>query len=157
MLIKLPVSELKSILPGLSRVVPKTSTTPALQGVRINRDEAGQITLTVTDQSTFASYRLEQCVLGETWDGLVPFEILQRTVKSCQPDEPESEEPIKKSINSSFETPQIPQSRRAVTLATAEHDATTPRSMAPLRIKTERLLLAVRVSQRQHRRRPRPQ
>ena len=85
MLIKLPVSELKSILPGLSRVVPKATTTPALQGVRIHRDEAGHITLTVTDQSTFASYRLEQFVPGERWDGLVPFEILQRTVKSCQP------------------------------------------------------------------------
>ena len=82
--IKLPVSELKSVLPVLSKVVPRNSSLPVLRMVRVTRYETGTIQLQVTDIDAFASVTLEGQP-GEPVDLLVSFDALARTAKGCSP------------------------------------------------------------------------
>lgn len=82
--IKLPVSELKSVLPVLSKVVPRHSTLPVLRMLRVTRYESGTIQLQVTDLDAFASVTLEGQP-GEPVDLLVSFDTLARTTKGCSP------------------------------------------------------------------------
>ena len=82
--IKLPVSELKSVLPVLSKVVPRNSSLPVLRMLRVTRYESGTIQLQVTDIDTFAGVTLEGQP-GEPVDLLVSFDSLTRTAKGCSP------------------------------------------------------------------------
>jgi len=82
--IKLPVSELKSALPALSKVVPRNSSLPVLRMLRVTRYETGTIQLQVTDIDTFASVTLEGQP-GEPVDLLLAFDTLARTAKGCSP------------------------------------------------------------------------
>jgi DNA polymerase III sliding clamp (beta) subunit (PCNA family) len=82
--IKLPVSELKSVLPVLSKVVPRHSTLPVLRMLRVTRYESGTIQLQVTDIDAFASVTLEGQP-GEPVDLLLAFDALARTSKGCSP------------------------------------------------------------------------
>jgi len=82
--IKLPVSELKSVLPVLSKVVPRHSTLPVLRMLRVTRYESGIIQLQATDIDTFASVMLEG-LPGEPVDLLLAFDTLARTTKGCSP------------------------------------------------------------------------
>jgi DNA polymerase III sliding clamp (beta) subunit (PCNA family) len=82
--IKLPVSELKSVLPVLSKVVPRHSTLPVLRMLRVTRYESGTIQLQATDIAAFASVTLEGHP-GEPVDLLLAFDPLARTAKGCSP------------------------------------------------------------------------
>jgi DNA polymerase III sliding clamp (beta) subunit (PCNA family) len=82
--IKLPVSELKSALPVLSKIVPRNSSLPVLRMLRVTRYESGTIQLQTTDIDTFASFTLEGQP-GEPVDLLVAFDALARTAKGCSP------------------------------------------------------------------------
>ena len=82
--IKLPVSELKSALPALSKVVPRNSSLPVLRMLRVTRYESGTIQLQVTDIDAFASVTLEGQP-GEPVDLLLAFDALARTAKGCSP------------------------------------------------------------------------
>lgn len=82
--IKLPVSELKSVLPVLSKVVPRNSSLPVLRMLRLTRYESGTIQLQATDIDTFAGVTLEGQP-GEPVDLLLAFDALARTAKGCSP------------------------------------------------------------------------
>lgn len=82
--IKLPLSELKSVLPVLSKVVPRNSSLPVLRMLRVTRYESGTIQLQVTDIDAFASFTFEGQP-GEPVDLLLAFDTLARTAKGCSP------------------------------------------------------------------------
>ncbi len=81
--ITLPVSELKSALPGFAKVVNKSSMIPALHSLRVTRSKNGTVQLQATDLDGFAAYQLKDTQPGETAELLVPFEPLTKTVKGC--------------------------------------------------------------------------
>lgn len=54
--IKLPVSELKSVVTALSKIVPRNSSLPACRMLRVTRYESGTIQLQTTAIDTFASF-----------------------------------------------------------------------------------------------------
>ena len=79
--ITLPVSELKTALAGLGKVVSKRASLPALQHVRVERLTDGAVAMSATDLDSFASYRFEQASEGKAESMLVPFESLNSIVK----------------------------------------------------------------------------
>jgi len=83
--IKLPVSELKSVLPVLAKVLNRHSSLPVLQHVHIQRSAEGVVKLQVTNLDTFAACRLATVQPGEPVAVLIPFERLAKTVKGCSP------------------------------------------------------------------------
>jgi hypothetical protein len=83
--IKLPVSELKSVLPVLAKVLHRHASLPVLQHVHVSRSAAGVVQLQVTDLDTFAACRLNLPQPGEPFAVLLPFERLLKTVKGCSP------------------------------------------------------------------------
>ncbi len=82
-IITLPVSELKTALTGLSKVVNKSSTLPVLQSIRVCRDNSGSVSLQGTDLDAVATYTTNQP--GPACEFLVPLEALSKTVKSSRP------------------------------------------------------------------------
>src|SRR6266852_8896430 len=80
----LPVSELKTALAGLSKVVSKSSRLPVLQSIRIERDAAGSVTLQSTDLDSFATYSAPQPHPGPSAALLVPLDQLSNAVKSSK-------------------------------------------------------------------------
>jgi len=83
--IKLPVSELKSVLPALTKVLNRNSSLPVLQHIHIQRSVEGVVHLQVTDLDTFAACQLTTIQPGDPFAVLVPFERLAKTVKGCSP------------------------------------------------------------------------
>ena len=82
--IMLPVSELKTALAGISKVVSKSSRLPVLQSIRIERDAAGVVTLQATDLDSFATYSAQQPHSGLPATLLVPLDKLSDAVKSSK-------------------------------------------------------------------------
>ena len=85
--IQLSVSELKSILPGLSKVVSKRSTLPVLGCVKLERDADGQVSIQATDLDDCVTVRLKDPVPGDATAFLVPYEPLSKAVKSSSKQE----------------------------------------------------------------------
>jgi hypothetical protein len=83
--IKLPVSELKSVLPSLAKVLNRNSSLPVLQHIHIQRSAEGVVKLQVTNLDTFAACRLATIQPGDPVAVLVPFERLTKTVKGSSP------------------------------------------------------------------------
>ncbi len=83
--IKLPVSELKSVLPVLAKVLNRHSSLPVLQHVHLQRSAEGVVQLQVTNLDAFAACRLATVQPGEPVAVLIPFERLAKTVKGCSP------------------------------------------------------------------------
>jgi DNA polymerase III sliding clamp (beta) subunit (PCNA family) len=79
--ITLPVSELKSALPGLGRIIGRSRTLPVLQSVRITRDHEGHVRLHATDLDSFVSYKLSGNQSGAVTDIVLPLEHLTKAVK----------------------------------------------------------------------------
>jgi len=79
--ITLPVTELKTALSGLSKVVSRKSTLPVLQSVRLSRDVEGRVTLAATDLDTFVSYRLQEPQPAQPFDVLLPYDQLNKSVR----------------------------------------------------------------------------
>ena len=80
--IVLPASELKSILPGLNKVITR-STLPVLGCVRIDCAQAGDITLQGTNLDDFATARLEEVQTGSPCTVLIPWEPFSKAIKSA--------------------------------------------------------------------------
>lgn len=85
--IALPISELKSALLGLGKVIQKRVTLPVLGAVKIERNAAGWITLTGTDLDSYATVRLEQPSAGEPTTFLLPHQELVKISKNCGKDD----------------------------------------------------------------------
>ena len=86
--IQLPAAELKHILSGLTKVVPRHSTLPVLGMVHLERDRQGWVHLMATDLDTFLSLRLEAPQqIGEPARCLVPWPELQKLAKNCSSEE----------------------------------------------------------------------
>jgi DNA polymerase III sliding clamp (beta) subunit (PCNA family) len=80
--ITLPVSELKSCLTGLGKVIGRKSTLPVLQHVRISRDSKGMVSLQATDLDAFVTYHASEDQPGPLVEVLLPIEQLAKAVKS---------------------------------------------------------------------------
>ena len=85
--IQLPASELKSALPGLARILNKSSALPALRHLRLTRSKSGAVQLQATDLETFGTYAFAPQP-GEPVEVLIPFEPLHKTVKGCSATDP---------------------------------------------------------------------
>src|SRR5512137_2808023 len=84
--IELPVSELKTALAGLNKIVSKSTCLPVLKNVRVTRTIAGQVTLQATDLEIAATYQAEAQQPGPLCDVLVPTEPLTKIVKGSAND-----------------------------------------------------------------------
>ena len=80
-MIQLSVSELKTALTGLSKVISRRTTLPVLDHLRVTRDAEGAVTLQATDLDTTVTYRVTEPNAGSPCDFLVPFEPLNKLVK----------------------------------------------------------------------------
>ena len=63
-IIELPVSELKTALAGLGKVVNRRSALPVLAHLRVSRDATGQVALQGTDLDSTATYKLSRLPAG---------------------------------------------------------------------------------------------
>ncbi|HEY6155654.1 MAG TPA: hypothetical protein VIW07_18095 [Candidatus Udaeobacter sp.] len=81
--ITLPVSELKTALSGLSKIISKRAVLPVLQHVRVERLADGALAISATDLEAFTSYRFEQGGEESAESLLVPFTSLHSIVKGC--------------------------------------------------------------------------
>ena len=79
--ITLPVSDLKSALPGFSKIIGRRSTLPVLEHIRLTRDNNGGVSLQATDLDAHAIYHVPGAQPGTPLDVLVPFEPLTKLVK----------------------------------------------------------------------------
>ena len=79
--ITLPVSELKSALPGFHKIIGKRLALPVLGHLRLNRDSQGGVSLHVTDLDSHAIYHLPETQAGAPMDLLVPFAPLNQLVR----------------------------------------------------------------------------
>ena len=83
-IIKIPVTELKTALLGLGKVLHRASTLPVLTTIFVERDRQGVTHLTCTDLDAFVTLRLETPgTLGIPTKFLVPFVDLQKLAKTC--------------------------------------------------------------------------
>lgn len=80
-MIQLSVSELKTALTGLSKVISRRTTLPVLDHLRVTRDAEGTVTLQATDLDTTVTYRVTEPNAGSPCDFLVPYEPLNKLVK----------------------------------------------------------------------------
>ncbi len=80
--ITLPLTEIKSVLAGLGKVVSKTHSLPIIQAVKITRDKAGQVTLQTTDLDSFATFRLEKSQESKPLTVIIPFKELASVIKN---------------------------------------------------------------------------
>ena len=78
---EIPVSELRSVLPGLSKVISKSSTLPVLGCVRATVNN-GDVKLEVTNLDDTATVNMGSRGAG-SGSVLVPFEELNKVVKGC--------------------------------------------------------------------------
>ncbi len=88
LIIKLPVTELKTALSGFTKVVPNRTTLPELGMLHVERDRQGWVRLTGTDLDTFLTFRLE--TPGEVANPTscrISLGELQKLVKTCPADE----------------------------------------------------------------------
>lgn len=86
--IEIPISQLKSILPGLAKVTGRSSTLPVLQCIKASLDRAGkEITLQAHSLDEVATVRLPNPANGLSGEVLVPLDMLTRIVKGCGADQ----------------------------------------------------------------------
>lgn len=81
--ITLPLSELKSSLPGFSRVIPRHSSIRVLEMLKITHSTDGAIRLSGTNLDGYLDYRFQGQPQSLESSLLVPFDLLQRAVKGC--------------------------------------------------------------------------
>lgn len=81
-LIELPVSELKTALTGLNKIVSKSTTLPVLRNIRVNRSQEGRVILEATDLDTAACYEATCQEPNAACEVLVPIETLTKAVKN---------------------------------------------------------------------------
>ena len=79
--ITLPLSELKSALPGFARIVPRRPTLPVLGSLKITHSTDGTIHLAGTNLDVYLDYCCTSTPQSQETSLLVPFDLLQRVVK----------------------------------------------------------------------------
>ncbi len=94
-IIKIPVTELKTALLGLGKVLHRASTLPVLTTICVESDRQGITHLTSTDLDAFVTLRLEKPgSLGTPTKFLVPFVDIQKLSKTCPLDQTLELEPV---------------------------------------------------------------
>src|SRR6266481_4777229 len=86
--IEIPIAQLKSVLPGLSKIVSRSSNLPVLQCVKValSQDEK-TIELQGHNLDEVATARLDNKANGLSGQMLVPLEMLSKIVKGCASDQ----------------------------------------------------------------------
>src|SRR5437870_2342110 len=80
--IEIPISELKSVLPGLGKVTSRSSSLPILGCIQVNLDQDRQfISLQANDLDQIATVRLENKGHGLPGAILVSLDTLSKIVK----------------------------------------------------------------------------
>src|SRR6266478_2039506 len=82
-IITLPVSELKTALSGISKIISRRVALPILQHVRFEQLSDGALIISATDLDAFASYQFERGGEANAESILVPFTPLHSIVKGC--------------------------------------------------------------------------
>ena len=85
--ITMPVSDLKTALPGFSKIIGRRSTLPVLQHIRLTRDNNGGVSLQATDLDAHAIYHVPGAQPGTPLDVLVPFDPLNKVIKGLDHEE----------------------------------------------------------------------
>jgi DNA polymerase III sliding clamp (beta) subunit (PCNA family) len=83
-IITIAVLELKLALTGIAKVISRRSTLPILECLRLTRDHEGIVTLQATDLDCFVTYRFPEPNPGPILDVVVPFEPVNRIVRSAK-------------------------------------------------------------------------
>jgi DNA polymerase III sliding clamp (beta) subunit (PCNA family) len=78
--ITIAVSELKSALPGFSKVINKKTTLPVLGCVLFKTNKQGQLQLTATNLDDYVSRTIE---MDGVFQAVIPFDSLNKIVKGC--------------------------------------------------------------------------
>ena len=81
--ITIPVAELKSVLPGLGKVIHKSVSLPVLRCVKVSLDAAQTVRLQVNNLDEIVTATLGQCSTGTAGEILVPFDDLASLAKKC--------------------------------------------------------------------------
>lgn len=85
--IEIPVADLKPILPGLSKIIPKRATLPVLSCVKVTLNPDRTLHIQSTNLDQFVTARLNKSFNGNPGVLLVPFEELSGIVKKCSGDD----------------------------------------------------------------------
>ena len=86
--IEIPVSELKSILPGLAKIVPRSSNLPILQCVKISlAQDENSVSIQANNLDEVVTAKVPSKANGLSGELLFPFDILTKIVKGSAPDQ----------------------------------------------------------------------
>src|ERR1044071_7025966 len=86
--IEIPVSELKSVLPGLAKITSRSATLPVLQCVKVSLDSAEKlISLQAHNLDEIATTRIPNKANGFSGELLVPLDTIAKIVKGCAADQ----------------------------------------------------------------------
>src|SRR5579859_5880924 len=86
--IEIPVAELKAILPGLGKIISRSTTLPVLACIKVSLDQAGKaISIQAHNLDEVATVSLPNAGGGEPGELLVQFETLSKIIKSCPPEQ----------------------------------------------------------------------
>lgn len=85
--IQIPVAELKTALPGLSKVIGKKTTLPVLGCVKAIAEKSGAIKIQATNLDDFATAAIGNNAGGRAGEILVPYEELNKILKGCPDDQ----------------------------------------------------------------------
>lgn len=80
--IEIPVAVLKTVLPGLSKIIAKKSTLPILGCVKVHQDDK-QIVIEATNLDETVYYGLPNQTKGPPCEVIVPLDELSKVVKRC--------------------------------------------------------------------------
>ena len=84
--IEIPIAELKSKLPGLAKIVPRSSNLPILQCIKVSLQQ-NSIALQAHNLDEIATVTLPNPANGCSGELLVPMETLTKIVKGCAADQ----------------------------------------------------------------------
>ena len=84
--IEIPIAELKAKLPGLAKIVPRSSNLPILQCIKVSLQQ-NSIALQAHNLDEVATVTLPNQANGLSGELLVPMEILTKIVKGCASDQ----------------------------------------------------------------------
>lgn len=86
--IEIPVPELKAVVPGLTKIISRSSRLPVLQSVKLSLSQDEKtIELQAHNLDEIATARLPNKANGLSGQMLVPLEMLTKIVKGCRADQ----------------------------------------------------------------------
>jgi hypothetical protein len=81
--IELSVAGIKAALPGLSKIIPRSSSLPVLQCVKISLDPDQAVQLRATNLDEFVSVQVGQCTSDLPGELLIPYDELVTLSKNA--------------------------------------------------------------------------